>query len=103
MGEFIHGQVLPGALAEIGFLCSAAVYANPAHAVPQLLEPLMNSVLSALADTPSTGLSGQGSRASSAEYKVSDVYLHFVGAYLVILCKTIAFHFSCLHCIYEND
>ena len=75
VGEFIHGQVLPGALAEIGFLCSAAVYANPAYAVPQLLEPLMNSVLSALADTPSTGYSGQGSQASSAEYKVSDVYI----------------------------
>lgn len=106
VGEFIHGQVLPGALAEIGFLCSAAVYANPAYAVPQLLEPLMNSVLSALADTPSTGYSGQGSQASSAEYKVSDVYFIFCWDFqsdLLIWCKTIAFQFSCLHFTYEND
>nr|PNR33085.1 hypothetical protein PHYPA_025028 [Physcomitrium patens] len=70
VAEFLHGQVLPGAVAEIGFLCSAAVYANPQYAVPQLLEPLINSVLSALADTPSTGFSGHGSRGSSAEFKV---------------------------------
>lgn len=77
VAQFVHGQVLPGAVAEIGFLCSAAVYANPAYAVPQLLEPLMNSVLSALDDTPLTGFSGQGARASSAEFKVSRMLLFY--------------------------
>lgn len=71
VGDFLNGQVLPGAVAEIGFLCSAAVYANSSFAVPQLLEPLMNSVLSALADTPTTGFSGSGAWGTSAEFKVS--------------------------------
>ncbi|CAM6032711.1 unnamed protein product [Sphagnum compactum] len=60
VARFVHGQVLPGAVAEASFFCTAAVYATPADAVPQLLGPLMDSTLSALADTPVTGLSGDG-------------------------------------------
>ncbi len=70
LARFVHGQVLPGAVAEVGFLCTAAVYASPADAVPQLLGPLMDSILSALADAPVTGLSGDG---PWAEFKVGKV------------------------------
>jgi len=70
VARFVHGQVLPGAVAEVGFLCTAAVYASPADAVPQLLGPLMDSILSALADAPVTGLSGDG---PWAEFKVGKV------------------------------
>ncbi|CAK9232087.1 unnamed protein product [Sphagnum troendelagicum] len=67
VARFVHGQVQPGAVAEASFFCTAAVYATPADAVPQLLGPLMDSILSALADTPVTGLSGDG---PWAEFKV---------------------------------
>jgi len=76
---FVHGQVLPGAVAEASFLCTAAFYATPADAVPQLLGPLMDSILSAVADTPVTGLSGDG---PWAEFKVSKLTLEVSSAIL---------------------
>jgi len=71
VGEVLHGQVLRGAIAEIGFWCSATVYAAPAYAVPKLLKPLMNSVLPAHAGTSWTGCSGSGAWGFEAEVKAS--------------------------------
>jgi uncharacterized membrane protein len=76
---FVHGQVLPGAVAEASFFCTAAVYATPADAVPQLLGALMDSIHSALADTPVTGLSGDG---PWTEFKVSKLTLEVSSAIL---------------------
>ncbi len=36
VARFVHGQVLPRVVAEAGCLCTAAVYASLADAVPQL-------------------------------------------------------------------
>jgi hypothetical protein len=79
------GKCCLGAVAEASFFCSAAVYATPADAVPQLLGPLIDSILSALADTPVTGLSGDG---PWAEFKVSKLTLEVSSAILPVFVYT---------------
>lgn len=66
----MHSTVLPGAADEIGSLCGAAVYANPETSVEVLLVPIMRSVVSSLAESPSTGFSGDGVRTEGADFKV---------------------------------
>lgn len=68
--KFVHSTVLPGAADEIGSLCGAAVYANPRISVEVLLVPIMRSIVSSLAESPSTGFSGDGVRTEGADFKV---------------------------------
>jgi proteasome activator subunit 4 len=70
VSKFVRSTVLPGAANEIGSLCRAAVYANPEMSVEVLLVPLMHSVVSSLAESPSTGFSGDGVRTEGADFKV---------------------------------
>lgn len=73
VSKFVRSTVLPGAANEIGSLCRAAVYANPERSVELLLLPLMHSVVSSLAESPSTGFSGDGVRTEGADFKVGVV------------------------------
>lgn len=70
MAKFVHSTVLPGAADEIGSLCGAAVYANPQISVEVLVVPIMRSIVSSLAESPSTGFSGDGVRTEGADFKV---------------------------------
>ncbi|KAG0602531.1 hypothetical protein M758_10G020700 [Ceratodon purpureus] len=70
VSKFVRSTVLPGAANEIGSLCRAAVYANPEMSVEVLLVPLMHSIVSSLAESPSTGFSGDGVRTEGADFKV---------------------------------
>lgn len=57
VAKFVHNQT-GGAVAEIGLLCAAVVYASPQNGVSDLMMPIMCSVLSFLEDCPPTGFSG---------------------------------------------
>lgn len=81
--KFVHSTVLPGAADEIGSLCGAAVYANPRISVEVLLVPIMRSIVSSLAESPSTGFSGDGVRTEGADFKVW-AFLIFVNRNVVI-------------------
>lgn len=70
VAKFVHSTVLPGAADEIGSLCGAAVYANPQISVDVLVVPIMRSIVSSLAESPSTGFSGDGVRTEGADFKV---------------------------------
>ncbi|KAJ7527156.1 hypothetical protein O6H91_16G039400 [Diphasiastrum complanatum] len=61
ISKFVLGNILPGAAAEVGFLCAVIVYAQPKEGVLNLLEPILGSVILSLTDTPSTGFSGTNS------------------------------------------
>lgn len=80
----MHSTVLPGAADEIGSLCNAAVYANPETSVEVLLVPIMRSIVSSLAESPSTGFSGDGVRTEGADFKVG--FSKFSGNELYICC-----------------
>lgn len=68
--KFVHSTVLPGAAEEVGTLCGAACYARPESSISVLMVPLMDSVVSSLAEAPSTGFSGTGVRTPGADFKV---------------------------------
>lgn len=71
ISKFVHSTVLPGAADEIGVLCFNIVSAHPEESVTRLLVPLMESIVSSLAESPSTGFSGSGVRTSGADFKVN--------------------------------
>ncbi|XP_057863518.2 proteasome activator subunit 4 isoform X2 [Cryptomeria japonica] len=71
ISKFVHDHILPGAAAEVGLLCSATLYPNPAEAVVQLIKPMIHSVLSSLKDSPSTGISSNQTLSASSAEKVS--------------------------------
>ncbi|KAK4484733.1 hypothetical protein RD792_007326 [Penstemon davidsonii] len=62
ISKFVTSNILPGAIAEVGLLCCACVHSNPQEAVLQLIKPILESALSSLESTPTTGF---GSRATS--------------------------------------
>ncbi|KAI3456750.1 hypothetical protein Pfo_013413 [Paulownia fortunei] len=62
ISKFVTTNILPGAIAEVGLLCCACVHSNPQEAVVQLIKPILESVISSLKATPTTGF---GSRATS--------------------------------------
>eukprot|EP01018_Ginkgo_biloba_P002743 Gb_11033 [translate_table: standard] len=68
--KFVHGNMLPGNVDAIGDICSAAVYANPSMAFQQLLEPILQSLITALGEFPSAGFSGSGKQSVSIDSKV---------------------------------
>lgn len=59
ISRFVHGHTLPGAVDEIGLLCSATLYSNPEEALVHLLQPMIYSVISSLKEAPSTGCSSR--------------------------------------------
>eukprot|EP01018_Ginkgo_biloba_P032110 Gb_01101 [translate_table: standard] len=71
--KFVHGNMLPGNVDAIVDICSAAVHANPSIAFQQLLEPIMQLLITALGEFPSTGFSGSGKRTVSAGSKLTEV------------------------------
>lgn len=72
MSKFVTSNILPGAVAEVGLLCCACVHSNPNDAVVQLVKPILESILSSLEATPTTGF-GMGVSSNFASTKVSPV------------------------------
>lgn len=56
--DFVTSTVVPGAEAEVGFLCGAAMYAQPELAAQALVPPLAEKVLRLLEGTERTGAAG---------------------------------------------
>ena len=77
--KFVHNQTVTGAVAEIGLLCTAVVYASPQRGVSDLMVPIMCSVLSSLEECPPTGFSGVPNPNARFDTKVrrSSFYLTF--------------------------
>eukprot|EP01018_Ginkgo_biloba_P025862 Gb_28181 [translate_table: standard] len=71
ISKFVHNHVLPGAVAEVGLLCSATLNSNPQEVVVQLLHPMLTSVISSLKESPSTGFSGNQIMSTPFVAKVS--------------------------------
>ncbi|KZV41974.1 proteasome activator subunit 4 [Dorcoceras hygrometricum] len=66
ISKFVATNILPGAIAEVGLLCCACVHSNPQEAVVQLIQPILESVMSSFKATPATGFgSGVISNTSS--------------------------------------
>ncbi|PIN23826.1 hypothetical protein CDL12_03448 [Handroanthus impetiginosus] len=55
ISKFVTTNILPGAIAEVGLLCCACLHSNPQEAVVQLIKPILDSVMSSLKATPTTG------------------------------------------------
>ncbi|XP_011095624.1 proteasome activator subunit 4 isoform X1 [Sesamum indicum] len=55
ISKFVTSNILPGAIAEVGLLCCACVHSNPQEAVVQLIKPILDSLISSLKATPTTG------------------------------------------------
>ncbi|KAK4439643.1 Proteasome activator subunit [Sesamum alatum] len=62
IAKFVTSNILPGAIAEVGLLCCACVHSNPQEAVVQLIKPILESLISSLKATPTTGF---GNKATS--------------------------------------
>ncbi|KAK4398681.1 Proteasome activator subunit [Sesamum angolense] len=62
ISKFVTSNILPGAIAEVGLLCCACVHSNPQEAVVQLIKPILDSLISSLKATPTTGF---GNKATS--------------------------------------
>lgn len=71
MAKFVNSNILPGAVDEIGALCSCALIGNRSLALPLLSKPLMNSIVSSLTETPCTGFSASSNKKSYENFKVS--------------------------------
>ncbi|KAL3697923.1 hypothetical protein R1sor_011999 [Riccia sorocarpa] len=69
VARFVNGNILPGAVNEIGVLCSSAVIANPSVALVQLVLPIMQSIIAYLAETPSTGFHASSSKKFFENFK----------------------------------
>ncbi|KAL2644724.1 hypothetical protein R1flu_012311 [Riccia fluitans] len=69
VARFVRGNILPGAVDEIGVLCSSAVIANPSLAIVQLVRPIIQSIIASLAETPSTGFSASSNKKSYENFK----------------------------------
>ncbi|KAF3973789.1 hypothetical protein ACB098_06G003200 [Castanea mollissima] len=55
ISKFVKTNTLPGAIEEVGLLCSACIHSNREEAVIHLIEPLLLSVINSLEDTPVMG------------------------------------------------
>jgi len=65
ISKFVKTNTLPGAIEEVGLLCSACIHSNREEAVIHLIEPLLLSVINSLEDTPVMGFKeGEISKAS---------------------------------------
>ncbi|KAL8129180.1 hypothetical protein V2J09_018335 [Rumex salicifolius] len=69
ISKFVKTNILPGAIAEVGLLCSACVYSNPEEAVVHLVEPILSSVMSSLKGAPSRGFGVRGTFDASTANK----------------------------------
>lgn len=92
VAKFVHNNTLTGAVAEIGLLCSAVVYASPRQGIVDLMRPIMSSVLSSLNDCPPTGFSGVSSSQAVFDLKVLLKYFTLnCQKYVVSMCKNCVF------------
>ena len=64
------GNILPGAVEEVGLLCCDLVSVNPKESGVHLLAPIMELLLSSLSDSPKTGFSGHDEEISVVDFKV---------------------------------
>ncbi|BBN03450.1 proteasome activator subunit 4 [Marchantia polymorpha subsp. ruderalis] len=69
VAKFVNSNILPGAVDEIGALCSCALIGNRSLALPLLSKPLMNSIVSSLTETPCTGFSASSNKKSYENFK----------------------------------
>lgn len=91
--KFVIGNILPGAIGEVGLLCCKAVSANPKVSGAELLSPIMNSLLSLLLDSPKTGFSGSEGQALLADCKLglSPALELTIQYHLGVLSKAVSF------------
>ncbi|KAG8385951.1 hypothetical protein BUALT_Bualt03G0098600 [Buddleja alternifolia] len=67
ISKFVTTNILPGAIAEVGLLGCACIHSNPHEAVVQLINPILESVMSSLKVSPTTGFASRAiSNASSS-------------------------------------
>ncbi|XP_042003843.1 proteasome activator subunit 4-like [Salvia splendens] len=73
ISEFVTTSILPGAIAEIGLLCSACVHSNPQDAIFQLIKPILESVTTSLEGTPKTGYRKRATSNASSSRKEKSI------------------------------
>lgn len=68
--KFVTGNILPGAIEEVGLLCCNMVSANPNESSVHLLAPIMDSLVASLLDSPKTGFGGSDEEIGVVDFKV---------------------------------
>ncbi|KAL8033297.1 hypothetical protein ABFX02_13G151400 [Erythranthe guttata] len=95
ISKFVTTNILPGAIAEVGLLCCACVHSNPQEAVLQLIKPMLESVISSLKATPTTGFgcSANSNASSSKKEKatISPALETAIGYQLKVLSVAISY------------
>ncbi|EFJ06309.1 hypothetical protein SELMODRAFT_236562 [Selaginella moellendorffii] len=86
VAKFAYSNILPGAVTEMGLLCSALVYANPVETVSQVLLPIMKNVLNTLTDVEATGSASSSSTQADTKVNLSPATETSVSAQLTLLC-----------------
>ncbi|KAL0362983.1 UNVERIFIED_CONTAM: Proteasome activator subunit [Sesamum calycinum] len=82
VSKFVTSNILPGAIAEVGLLCCACVHSNPQEAVVQLIKPILDSLISSLKATPTTGFGNKAPSDAPFSRKVNGAGDHVLRSLL---------------------
>ncbi|KAH7373268.1 hypothetical protein KP509_17G047600 [Ceratopteris richardii] len=68
--KFVIGNILPGAVGEVGLLCCNIVSANPDESSNELLVPIMENLIALFSDSPKTGFGENDVELPVVDFKV---------------------------------
>ncbi|XP_072991036.1 proteasome activator subunit 4 [Typha latifolia] len=71
ISKFVNTNILPGATAEVGFLCCACTRSDPEEAAAHIIKPILATITSSLRGTPVTGFGGKGASKGSSVTKAT--------------------------------
>lgn len=98
IAKFVTGNILPGAIEEVGLLCCNIVSANPAESCENLLVPIMDSLIASFTDSPKTGFGRNDDEIAVVDFKVglSPALEMTTRYYLGVLSKAVFYGGSAL-------
>eukprot|EP00250_Pteridium_aquilinum_P022210 c25325_g1_i2 orf=249-5699(+) len=98
IAKFVTGNILPGAIEEVGLLCCNVVSANPKESCEYLLVPIMDSLIASFVDSPKTGFGGNDDEIAVVDFKVglSPALEMTTRYYLGVLSKAVFYGGSAL-------
>ncbi|KAI5078578.1 hypothetical protein GOP47_0006249 [Adiantum capillus-veneris] len=98
IAKFVIGNILPGAVEEVGLLCCNIVSANPKESCDHLVVPIMESLIASFLDSPTTGFGGNDEELAVVDFKVglSPALEMTTRYYLGVLSKAVFYGGSAL-------